>query len=75
MLREYQGKGLGKANIREIVKYLVENVPQSDYVSLIADGKAHELYQQFGFVPTAPRSVGMAWKKRRTTRLRICRIA
>jgi hypothetical protein len=29
-------------------------------VSLIADGKANELYKQFGFVPTAPATIGMA---------------
>lgn len=31
------------------------------YVSLIADGQAQDLYAQFGFIPTAPRSVGMAY--------------
>ena len=63
VLREHQGKGCGKAIMGEIVNYLIDNVPDSGYVSLIADGKAHELYQQFGFVPTAPLSIGMAWKK------------
>lgn len=29
-------------------------------VSLIADGKAKDLYRQFGFEETAPASVGMA---------------
>lgn len=48
----------------EIVKYLETNVPESGYVSLIADGKAQDLYAQFGFVHTAPSSVGMAFKRR-----------
>ena len=35
-------------------------VPAEAYVSLIADGEAKRLYAQFGFVETAPASVGMA---------------
>jgi hypothetical protein len=31
---------------------------------LIADGQAQDLYAQFGFVLTAPRSVGMAYLRR-----------
>ncbi|MDN0085028.1 hypothetical protein QU487_20175 [Crenobacter sp. SG2305] len=38
-------------------------MPETGYVSLIADGPAHALYAQFGFVPTAPASVGMALKR------------
>jgi hypothetical protein len=36
-------------------------VGDGGYVSLIADGKAHALYAQFGFAPTAPASIGMAY--------------
>ena len=50
--------------MREIMGYLDANVPPSGYVSLIADGKAQELYAQFGFEPTAPAGVGMAYKPR-----------
>lgn len=67
VLKPHQGKGLGKAIMAEIVKYLEENVPESGYVSLIADGRAHELYAQYGFVHTAPRSVGMAFNNRKRT--------
>lgn len=48
----------------EIVQYLEANVPESGYVSLIADGQAQNLYAQFGFVHTAPASVGMAFRRR-----------
>ncbi len=58
-----QGRGLGKAIMREIMAYLEAAVPDGGYVSLIADGSAKDLYAQFGFVPTAPASVGMAWKR------------
>lgn len=47
----------------EIRRYLDANVPESGYVSLIADDKAQDLYAQFGFVHTAPHSVGMALKR------------
>lgn len=62
VLKEHQGKGLGKMIMTEIVKYLEANVPESGYVSLIADGQAQNLYAQFGFVHTAPNSVGMAFR-------------
>ena len=59
----HQGRCLGKTIMREIAGYIEREVPHSGYVSLLADGKAVELYQQFGFVRTAPASVGMALKK------------
>lgn len=64
VLPGHQGKGLGKRIMREIMDYLDANVPPSGYVSLIADGKAQELYAQFGFEPTAPAGAGMAYKPR-----------
>jgi GNAT superfamily N-acetyltransferase len=63
VLTEHQGKGLGKRIMGEILKYIEAHVPESGYVSLIADGQANELYAQFGFVHTAPRSVGMAYQR------------
>ena len=46
--------------MREISAYIEAHVPESGYVSLLADGKAADLYQQFGFTMTAPASLGMA---------------
>ncbi|QSL95132.1 GNAT family N-acetyltransferase [Ectopseudomonas toyotomiensis] len=65
VLREHQGKGLGKRIMGEILRFIETHVPESGYVSLIADGPAQDLYAQFGFVHTAPRSVGMAYKRPR----------
>jgi ribosomal protein S18 acetylase RimI-like enzyme len=65
VLPTHQGKGLGKLVMREIMKYVEASVPDTAYISLIADGKAQDLYAQFGFVHTAPRSVGMALKRAR----------
>ena len=42
--------------------WLRANVPETGYVSLLADGDAQRLYAQFGFVLTAPASVGMRYQ-------------
>lgn len=60
---EHQGKGLGKRLMAEIAAWLKANVPEGGYVSLLADVPADALYAQFGFVPTAPATLGMAWKR------------
>lgn len=62
VLPAHQGRGLGKRVMAEIMKHIETELPESAYVSLIADGQAHELYAQFGFKLTAPRSVGMAMR-------------
>ncbi|WP_386352280.1 GNAT family N-acetyltransferase [Xanthomonas campestris] len=64
VLPAHQGRGLGKAVMDEIASYIEREVPASAYVSLIADGEAYKLYQQFGFALTAPASVGMAFKRK-----------
>lgn len=56
----HQGRGLGKAIVAALVARVRRDAPASAYVSLIADGEAHRLYAQFGFVATAPESIGMA---------------
>ena len=62
VLPEHQGKGLGKRIVAALVDWLHANAPKSAYVSLIADGPAKDLYAQYGFKPTAPASIGMAFK-------------
>lgn len=57
----HQGRGLGKAIVARLVDHLRDHAPSSAYISLMADGEAHRLYSQFGFKPTAPRSIGMAF--------------
>jgi len=56
----HQGQGLGKAIVARLVDHLKTTAPPTAYVSLIADGDASHLYSQYGFQPTAPRSIGMA---------------
>ncbi|UJW76336.1 GNAT family N-acetyltransferase [Rhizobium sp. SL42] len=62
VLPEHQGKGLGKRIMSALTGYMKAHLPATAYVSLIADVPANRLYEQFGFVETAPRSVGMAMK-------------
>ncbi|MEE2693106.1 MAG: GNAT family N-acetyltransferase [Pseudomonadota bacterium] len=56
---EHQRRGLGKRIMASLMDRLRESAPKSAYVSLIADVPADMLYEQFGFIRTAPRSVGM----------------
>lgn len=56
----HQGRGLGKAIMGELMDFVTKNLPASAYVSLIADVPANRLYEKFGFIETAPRSLGMA---------------
>jgi ribosomal protein S18 acetylase RimI-like enzyme len=56
----HQGRGLGKAIMAGLMRELARIAPAEAYVSLIADGEANRLYAQYGFVPTAPASIGMA---------------
>ena len=57
----HQGRGLGKAIVSALVAHVRATAPDGAHVSLLADGEAHRLYAQFGFEPTAPGSVGMAF--------------
>ena len=63
VLPSHQGRGVGKMIMKNIRMWMDENVPESGMVSLFADGKANELYKQFGFVETSTwpvPSIGMA---------------
>jgi GNAT superfamily N-acetyltransferase len=63
VLPAHQGRGLGKRIMAAIAAWLQACCSDTGYVSLIADGEARRLYAQFGFVETAPASVGMAWRR------------
>lgn len=57
----FQGRGLGKRIMAGLMAH-VATLPKGAHVSLIADTPADRLYAQFGFVATAPRSLGMAYR-------------
>ena len=58
----HQGQGLGKRIMAALMERLNAEAPEGAYVSLIADGPAKDLYAQYGFKPTMPESIGMAFK-------------
>ena len=60
VLPAHQGKGLGKAIMRNLMVRLARTLTAPAYVSLIADGDASHLYARHGFAPVAPKSQGMA---------------
>ena len=63
VLPSHQHKGLAKMIMSGLKHWMDKNIPESGTVLLFADGRANELYKQFGFVETSgltPSSVGMA---------------
>ncbi|KAL8640375.1 MAG: hypothetical protein Q9228_002702 [Teloschistes exilis] len=61
VLPAHRNRGLAKAIMAELVKWLRANAPETGFVGLSADGRANELYRQFGFKSTEEEidSVGM----------------
>lgn len=57
---EHQGRGLGKRIMSELMDFANRELPETAFVTLMADVPADRLYEQFGFARTAPRSVGMS---------------
>ncbi|MNN05621.1 Acetyltransferase (GNAT) family protein [compost metagenome] len=56
---DFQGRGLGKTVMTELMEYLNREALPKTYVSLLADVPADQLYVKFGFQYTQPRSQGM----------------
>jgi len=63
VLPEEQGKGIGKIIMQTLTGFIQNHLPESCYVSLIADGNASFLYEKFGFKLTMPESKGMYLKR------------
>lgn len=63
VLPEYQGQGIGKHIMENLMSYINNKLPESCYISLIADGNADKLYAKYGFKDTLPKSKGMALKR------------
>ncbi|KAI4097387.1 MAG: hypothetical protein L6R37_006823 [Teloschistes peruensis] len=61
VLPAHRNRGLAKAIMAELMKWLRANAPKTGFVGLNADGRANELYRQFGFKSTEEEidSVGM----------------
>lgn len=56
-----QGKGLGRRILTALDVWLRANVPESAYVTLVANGDAKHLYAKFGFAETAPHEIYMEY--------------
>jgi GNAT superfamily N-acetyltransferase len=56
-----QGRGLGRRILVALDTWLQANVPESAYVTLVADGDAKYLYAKFGFAESAPFAVNMEY--------------
>jgi ribosomal protein S18 acetylase RimI-like enzyme len=57
---QYQGQGLGRLVMQNIMRYLDANAPEGAYITLLAD--VPELYTKFGFVLSRPECEGMHWQ-------------
>jgi len=56
-----QGRGMGRRILSALDTWLRANVPESAYVTLVADGDAKYLYAKFGFAESAPFAVNMEY--------------
>ncbi|KAL9551391.1 hypothetical protein PS6_005034 [Mucor atramentarius] len=63
VLPEHQKKGLGKLIMKALINWIDKNTTRDCYVSLLADGDAHLLYEKFGFVSSMPKSQGMYYAR------------
>lgn len=62
VLPKFQGYGVGKVIMEHLCKYIQDSLPPSCYISIIADGDAHNLYSKYGFKDTLPNHKGMFLK-------------
>ena len=59
VLPEHQRRGLGDAVLTWLVTRIRRYAPPDPYITLLADEPGRRLYEQHGFVPTAPECIGM----------------
>ena len=55
---DHQRMGLGRAVMDTLVARIQDTAPANPYITLLADPPGRRLYEQIGFVETAP-TVGM----------------
>lgn len=63
VLPKEQGQGLAKEIMKLLMTHIHNEIDPQAYINLIADRPADDLYKQFGFVETAPESLGMYLKR------------
>jgi GNAT superfamily N-acetyltransferase len=60
VLPVHRRRGLGEVILTALLDRVRAEAPPGAYLNLIADAPGRGLYARHGFVPTAPRSIGMA---------------
>ncbi len=63
VLPAYQRRGIGAAVLQTLLDRIAEQAPPNPYVTLMADVPGRPLYARFGFVETAPGTVGMVLRQ------------
>ncbi len=63
VLPEHQRRGLGDAILTALLGRIAREAPPDPYVTLMADEPGRRLYERHGFVPSAPRSIGMVRRR------------
>ena len=61
VLPSHQRQGLGRKVLQHLLDRVEEAAPDEPWITLLADPPGIALYEQMGFLPTAPGSVGMSW--------------
>jgi len=56
----FRGQGFGKLVMSSLMNWAKKELPETAFISLLADVPANKLYEQFGFTETAPASLGMS---------------
>lgn len=59
VLPSHQRRGIGAAVLAALLAEIRDRAPADPYVTLMADVPGRALYRRFGFVETAPGTVGM----------------
>lgn len=59
VLPEHQRRGLGGAVLAYLLEQIRLRAPRGAFVSLLADAPGRPLYARYGFVESAPGSIGM----------------
>ena len=59
VLPDHQRRGLGDAILKALLDRIASEAPPGAYVTLLADEPGRRLYSRYGFVESAPASLGM----------------
>jgi GNAT superfamily N-acetyltransferase len=59
VLPDHQRRGLGARVLEALLAKIEEDAPPDPYVTLMADPPGRVLYARYGFVESAPHSIGM----------------